>query len=285
MGPKLGLEANAKINLTLDVTGKRPDGYHTICSVFQSVTLCDRLSLSDAPDRELHVLCDRPELSCGWDNTVRRAAEAYFQAAGVRAGVSFFLEKRIPWQAGLGGGSADAAAALRLLNRFFDDRFSDRELLKIGCSVGADVPFCLFGGTALAEGIGEKLTRLPPIPDCRIVICKPSAGIGTREAYEALDRQKRGSKFTGPMLEALGSGGFRQVACSVGNVFEEAFSLPQSRRAKRMMLEAGAAGACMTGTGSAVFGLFERAGQAQLCLEQLAGFFSETYLCRPADSI
>lgn len=279
----LTAEAHAKINLTLDVTGRRDDGYHTLRSVFQSVTLCDRVSLSVTGEGNTLVSCDRPEVPCGESNTVRRAAEAFFARTGIPdVGVAFSIEKRIPWQAGLGGGSADAAAAFRLLNDCFGTGLSAAELCEIGLSVGADVPFCLLGGTMLAQGVGEKLTPLPPLPPCGIVVCKPSAGTGTREAYEALDRSGAApTDFTGPMLSALQSGGFARVAASVGNAFERTAGVPEVAEIVRRLRSAGAAGACMTGTGSAVFGLFADTQTARACAEALSNVYPDVFLCHP----
>ena len=281
--PEFSENACAKINLTLDVTGKRPDGYHTLRSVFQSVTLCDRVSLSDGSKGEIRVASSRPDLPCGRDNTVRRAAEVFFRVVGIRnPGVSFQIEKKIPWQAGLGGGSADAAAALRLLNRYFSTALKDEELSRIGLSVGADVPFCVKNGTALAEGIGERMTPLPPMPGCSVLLCKPDGGIGTKEAYQALDR--RGSfadRYTGPMLEALSGGSLAEIAKRVGNVFEPLTSLPEIPQIKDKMMAFGAAAACMTGTGSAVFGLFEQKERAGACARELSRLFGDVFLCAP----
>ncbi|WP_411677738.1 4-(cytidine 5'-diphospho)-2-C-methyl-D-erythritol kinase [Caproicibacter sp.] len=281
--PDFTENAYAKINLTLDITGKLPNGYHTIRSVFQSITLSDRVSLTETSDGEIHLSGRVKELPCGKENTVYRAAEAFFQATGLKnPGVSFFLEKRIPWQAGLGGGSADAAAALRLLNRTCHTALSEAELSEIGLTVGADVPFCLLNGTALAEGIGEKLTRLPPLPPCRIVVCKPEAGIGTKQAYEALDRS--GIFFdcdTDRMLEALRRGDFSEIAAQTGNAFEKTVPLPEIKKIKRRMLEAGAAAACMSGTGSAVFGLFDRQDREKSCADDLRQIYPNVFVCKP----
>ena len=281
--PALMENAYAKLNLTLDILGKRRDGYHLLRSVFQTVTLCDRLSLTGTADGEIHVASDRPDLPCGEDNTVRRTAEAFFSAAGIRnGGISFSLHKKIPWQAGLGGGSADAAAALRLLNRYFSAGLSDADLSKIGRTVGADVPFCLFGGTALAEETGEKLTRLPSAPDFHVVICKPRAGIETGKAYTAFDRSGVfADHFTGPMLEALRRKVPSEVAKCTGNAFEATVSLPDVGGIKRRMLALGASAACMTGTGSAVYGLFlqKEKKRAYSCACQLAQAYSDVFLC------
>jgi 4-diphosphocytidyl-2-C-methyl-D-erythritol kinase len=275
--------AYAKINLTLDITGKRADGYHTLRSIFQSVTLCDRISLTRLSDGKVHVSSDNPALPCGEENTVYRAAKAFFAATGaVNCGVSFHLEKNIPWQAGLGGGSADAAAALHLLNRCFSTKLSVRELSEIGVTVGADVPFCLLGGTALAEGIGEKLTPLPPLPPCYIVLCKPAMGIETKKAYQAIDRHGFSMDCdTEKMIAQLRHGSLTGIAKHVGNAFEKVMSLPEVSNIKYQMLEFGADGACMTGSGSTVFGLFRQEEQAKICAEQLLNRYPNVFLCRP----
>lgn len=279
----LSAEAHAKINLTLDIVGKRADGYHTIRSVLQSITLCDRLSLRAGRDGEISVACDRPGVPDGEENTVRRAAKAFFAETGIEnPGVSFALEKRIPWQAGLGGGSTDAAAALRLLNEALGAGLGEAELCRIGLSVGADVPFCLIGGTALAEGIGETLTRLPPFPACPVVVCKPAAGSCTREAFEALDRLSCGpTDFTGPMLHALKGGELIRIAACAGNAFEQAIRLPEVGDIRRRMLAAGAAAASMTGSGSAVFGLFGDEEKARRCFSALSENYRDVFLCGP----
>ena len=281
----LSAEAHAKINLTLDVGEKRADGYHAIRSVLQGITLCDRVSLRVGRGSGISVSCDRPEVPCGGENTVRRAAAEFFAKTGIEnPGVSFALEKRIPWQAGLGGGSADAAAALRLLNEALGAGLGEAELCGLGLSAGADVPFCVVGGTALAEGIGEMLTRLPPFPACSVVVCKPAAGSGTREAYEALDRLGGGpTDFTGPMLRALQTGDFSRAAACAGNAFERAVRLPEVGDIERRMLAAGASAARMTGSGSAVFGLFGDEEKARRCSSALSEKYQDVFLCRPFD--
>ncbi|MFU0833488.1 MAG: 4-diphosphocytidyl-2-C-methyl-D-erythritol kinase [Oscillospiraceae bacterium] len=281
--PDLIENAYAKINLTLDITGKRVDGYHTLRSIFQSVTLCDRISLTLLSDGKIHVSSDNPALPCGENNTVYRAAQAFFAATGTaNCGVSFHLEKKIPWQAGLGGGSADAAAALRMLNRCFSAALSEKELSQIGVTIGADVPFCLLGGTALAEGIGEKLTPLPPLPHCHIVLCKPGVGVGTKEAYQEIDRHGFLSGCeTEQMIAQLRRGHLAGVAKYLGNDFEKAIPLPDVLKIKQIMLQAGADGACMTGSGSTVFGLFRQEEQAQICAEHLSSRYTDVFLCEP----
>lgn len=277
------LEAPAKINLTLDVLGKRPDGYHELRSVMQSVSLCDRLSVTVNKTGRVSVFCDRPDVPLGPDNTVYRASRAFFRETGLSGtGVEIALEKRIPSRAGLGGGSADAAAVLRALNRLCGTGLSPQKLAEIGLSSGADIPFCVSGGTALAQGTGERLTALLPLPPCGIVLCKPADGIGTTEAYNALDAAGTApSDATGSMLTALADGDLDRVARSLGNGFEQAATSLETAAIENALLACGAIGACQTGTGSAVFGLFRSVGDAARCRDLLARRYTEVFCCRP----
>lgn len=277
--------AYAKINLTLDLAGRRNDGYHLLHMVMQTVSLCDRVTLEPNFSGEVHVSCGNSELNCGGENTVFRSAAAFFSASGIRAGASFFIEKNIPSQAGLGGGSADAAAALVLLNRAFSVGFSTEKLCKIGLSVGADVPFCLRGGTLLAEGIGEKLSELPPLPECHIVICKPTVGSSTAQAYAELDHAGgKPTYFTDGLLPALKQGNLLAVASACGNVFESVVLIPEIRQIKAEILHNGALGSCMTGSGSAVYGIFSDFRKAEDCASVLSRRFRDVFLTRPVRS-
>lgn len=276
-------EAFAKINLTLDVAGRREDGYHLMHMVMQTVSLSDLLTLDLVPGHEIRICSTNGSLPCGESNTVCRAARAFFSASGIRGrGVSFQIAKRIPWQAGLGGGSADAAAALRLLNRTFETSYSQEELCEIGLSVGADVPFCLTGGTALVQGIGERIEPLPQMPECHIVICKPVQGIATAGAFAQLDASGRGpTDFTGSVLRALKTGGLPEIAAGVGNAFEAVVKNRTVFKLRTALLENGALGACMTGTGSAVFGIFPFEDGARACTRELRGLCREIFVCKP----
>ena len=277
--------AFAKINLTLDLTGRRGDGYHLLRMVMQTVSLCDRLILEPLSAPEIRITCDRPELDCSEENTVARAAAAFFSAVGIHAGASFFIEKNIPSQAGLGGGSADAAAALVLLNRAFGADLRVDRLCEIGLSVGADVPFCLRGGTLLAEGIGEKLSELSPLPECGIVVCKPQTGSNTAEAYALLDQAGgKLSTFTDNLIPCLSQKSLPQIAVACGNVFESVILIPEVRQIKAEMLQNGALGSCMTGSGSAVYGIFSDFRKAENCVSALSRRFQDVFLCRPVRS-
>lgn len=278
------LLAPAKINLSLDILGRRPeDGYHNLRMVMQSISLYDSVSLEPAPKAGMEVCCSEDSVPCNEKNTVVRVANAFFRETGIQhQGLLFRIEKEIPQQAGLGGGSADAAAALKLLNEKYCTGLSLQDLQQIGLHAGADIPFCLQGGTALVEGIGEKVQPLPGMPPCQIVVCRPSAGISTKEAYEAFDRAGiLASQYSEKVLDGLNHGSLKQVAANLGNAFEQV-SLPQEiHTIEHIMLQFGAAGACMTGSGSAVFGLFRELESAKACRTSLGGKYPFAFLCRP----
>lgn len=273
----------AKINLTLDITGRRADGYHLLRMVMQSVSLGDRLTVEEGGPG-IQIRCGRADLPCDESNAAHKAAAAFFAYAGIKPHLEIELEKTIPSQAGLGGGSADAAAVLHALNRMYRTDYPPETLCRIGLKVGADVPFCVVGGTALAEGIGERLTALSPLPRCFLVVCKPPVGVDTGKAYALSDSLGAGGAFTDPMLRAIRSGSLPAVAAALGNDFERVVKLEEVAAVKQEMLAAGALGACMTGSGSAVYGIFEREAAAVACRSALSKKYAETFLCEPVDS-
>ncbi len=278
------LLAPAKINLSLDILGRRPDGYHDLRMVMQSISLYDRVSLESAEKAGIGVCCSEDSVPCNKTNTVVRAANAFVCATGIQPkGLLFRIEKIIPQQAGLGGGSADAAAALKLLNGKYRTGLSLQDLQQIGLQAGADIPFCLQGGTALIEGIGEKVKPLPEMPHCKIVVCRPSVGISTKEAYEAFDHSGiHVSQYSAKIMDGLNNGSLKQVAANLGNVFELTQQVPQEiHKIEQIMLTSGASGACMTGSGSAVFGLFRELESAKACRASLGGKYPFVFLCRP----
>lgn len=282
--------AYAKVNLSLDVVGRRADGYHLLSMVCQTVSLCDTLTFVRKPGAPLSVRVEQaPEIPSGPENLVYRAAERFFAAAGEDdRGVEITIEKHIPAQAGLGGGSADAAAALRGLCRLYGRRLSKETLDSIALAVGADVPFCLCGGTALAEGIGERLTPLKALPRCLFVVVKPPFGVSTKEAYQKIDAAPAAAQpHTPGVLRALQSGSLPALGAQLGNRFSEALSLPQVEALCRRLREAGALGACMTGSGSAVFGLFspDDAERARAAAEVFSAKGCRAFVCTPVERL
>lgn len=276
--------APAKINLSLDITGRRPDGYHTLQMVMQSVSLYDKISVASTTTGTVEVCCNDDKIPCDDGNTVLCATKAFFAKTGIprNNGLRFQINKQIPQQAGLGGGSADAAAALKLLDSVYHTHLTLDQLCDIGLSVGADVPFCLTGGTALVQGIGEKLQQITPMPPCEIVICRPPVGISTKEAYAAFDVKGCSlTHYSRQMLDALSTGNLSKIGNSLGNVFE-VIDVPQDvLDVEKVMLSFGSLGACMTGSGSAVFGLFDNFSKASSCRDYLLRRYSSAFLCRP----
>ena len=278
------VEAPAKINLTLDVVGRRDDGYHLVETVMQAVDLCDRVTVrrTDKPGA-VSLLCDDARVPDGPDNTAVRAAAAFFAACGLpNPGVEIGLRKRIPLQAGLAGGSADAAGTLVALDRLMDTRMTAAELCAVAETVGADVPFCVLGAAAYAEGIGTILTPLPSLPDCAVVIAKPLDGVSTAEAYRLVDRAALTRRpHTGAAVDAVCAGDLAAVAHGLCNVFEDALALPEVAAIGQVMREHGTLGCRMTGSGSAVFGLFDNEEAARRCAAALRRDYDEVFQCRP----
>ena len=276
--------APAKVNLALDILGTRPDGYHDMRMVMQTISLCDTVTVEEtAAGFELRTNGDF--IPAGKKTLEQRAAEAFFEAAGrPMPGLWVTLEKVTPAYAGLGGGSADVAALLRILRDTYAPGLSTEELEHIGFTVGSDMPFCVRGGTALAEGRGEVLMDLPPLPDCWLVLCKPNFGIPTPSLFARVD----GGELTrrpdiGGMRLALEAEDLAGVAARLGNVFEEV--LPEEYHEvftiKDRLLELGALNAAMSGSGPTVFGIFAEQETAQRALELLKQDYQQVYLAVP----
>lgn len=283
MGRPICVYATAKLNLTLDILGRRADGYHLLDMVMQTVSVYDTLLLTPTQTPGVDLLCDRAGIPCGEENTVQRAAHLFYQAAHLpNGGIQIRMLKRIPDQAGMGGGSADAAAVLRAMNRIYDAGFTMDELCALGLKIGADVPFCLRGGTMRAEGIGEVLTPLFPMPQCFFVVCKPSVSVSTAAAFAQADRDGASyPRYTPVTIKALETGELPLIAGSLGNSFSLALPEPQIEELRQALLRMGALGACMTGSGSAVFGIFSERVSAEQCREELRKKYRHVFVCEP----
>lgn len=278
--------AYAKLNLTLDVTAKREDGYHDMVMVMQTVSVTDRIEIAEIGEPGIRVWCNYRYVPTDERNLAVKAAKLFFRETGVEdRGIQIQMEKSIPVGAGMAGGSADAAAVLRGLNRLFGRKFERRGLERLAEEVGSDVPFCIAGGTALARGRGEVLEDLAPMPDCRIVVCKPGFSISTPELFRKLDQVglKRHPDTEG-MLAALQNQDLKALSVRMYNVFEEIDDRRMRSEAeiKSVMLDYGALGAIMTGTGSAVFGVFSDRSMAEKCAEELR---REHRFCRVAEPV
>jgi len=278
-------KAYGKINLYLRITGKREDGYHTLETVFQSVSLCDQVSIIVHRNGGISLRCNRPYIPRDERNIAYKAALAFFDAAGIEnSGLYINIKKVIPVGAGMAGGSTDAAAVLQLLNRAYNEPLSEVELLRLGLTLGADVPFCMQGGAALATGIGEELSPLPPVPDCHIVICKPSVSVSTKAAYQLVDEAGEGiTAPLGDITAAMERRDLRRIADSMANDFEAPIAAvhPEITQIRQALLQTGAIGAMMTGSGSAVFGLFGRMQPAAAAAAKLKKEYRDVYIARP----
>ena len=278
------IQAFAKLNLTLDILGKREDGYHDLRMVMQSITLADTLTLEENRGEGLRVSANLRFLPTGEKNLAAAAALRFWEALGREPeDLDIRIEKRIPVCAGMAGGSSDAAAVLRALNQRVGDPFSPKELARLGERVGSDVPYCVLGGTALAEGRGEVLTPLPPLPRCWVVACKPDFPISTPELFAQADRVKlRRRPDTAGLVAALEAGDLGGVARRMYNVFEDVLPARLYTRVaeiKNILIQCGALGANMSGSGPTAFGLFDRLEAAQEARACLAQRYRDTFLC------
>ena len=279
-------KAYAKLNISLDVTARRDDGYHDMLMIMQTVSLCDELTITPERDGLVHALTSLPYVPGDRRNLAVRAALKFLELVGdEERGMKIAMRKSIPVGAGMAGGSADAAAVLRALNRAYGAPLTTEELCAASETVGSDVAFCLRGGTALASGRGEILQPLPPLPPCCFVICKPDFSISTPELFQKLD----GAKLcchpdTEGLLAALKAQDLDALCRRMYNVFEDVPDrrMRTIRAAKGALLDCGALGALMTGTGSAVFGVFRDRKTADTARAALAG---EYRFCCTAEAV
>jgi len=269
----LGLKAYGKINLGLDVLRKREDGYHEVRMIMQTVGIFDRIDLSRKPSPGIQVETNLHYLPTNENNLVYKAAKLLMEEFGIRDGVSIRLNKFIPVAAGMAGGSSDAAAVLFGVNKMFQLGLTTQELMERGVKIGADVPYCVMRGTALSEGIGEILTPLPPMPQCQVLIAKPSVNVSTRFVYEHLhanDLRPEQHPDIDAIIDGIRKKDVYRIANHLGNVLETVTvkEYPVIQTLKCQMLEYGAIGSLMSGSGPTVFGLFTNPKAAQYAYEE-----------------
>ena len=277
--------APAKLNLSLDVLGKREDGYHEIKMVMQSVSLADEVTITVEPGEGIALRTDLGFLPVDGRNLAVAAALRLQEAVGGSWGrVSIALKKQVPVCAGMAGGSSDAAAVLRGLNQLLELGLTPQALAEIGERVGSDVPYCVLGGTALAQGRGERITPLPALPSCHVVLAKPEFPVSTPELFGQIDaKQPKCRPDTAGLIKALEEGDLPGVARRLFNVFEEVLPPRKRMRVEELkgeLLRCGALGAGMSGTGPTVFGLFPAADPAQAAGEELKKLCSEVHVCQ-----
>lgn len=274
--------AAAKINLMLDIISTLPNGYHSLFMIMQSVSLFDKITVEKTGEGGIVLSSNEPKIPCDETNIAHKAAVAFFDYNNIQdRNVSVHIEKNIPFAAGLAGGSADGAGVIAALNDIYKTNLSEIELCRIGVKVGADVPFCLTGGTRLAQNIGEVLSPLPDLKECYIVLAKPDAGVATGPAYAEFDKHGVRHLDTSSMLFAAANGDFEGICAKTGNVFEQLIEVPQRVPIKTVMYDNNTLCACMSGSGPTVFGIFEKEEDARNAYGQLKKDYKQVYICQP----
>ena len=283
---KVTRKAYAKINLGLDVTGKRADGYHLVRMIMQTVDLYDVLSFSKREDGQIHIMTQSQGIPTDQHNLIWKVCALLTEQYKITDGVDITLEKNIPVAAGMAGGSTDAAAAFLGMNELFHMGLTRQQMCEQGVKLGADIPYCIMGGTALSEGIGEILTPLPDMPDCQILIAKPAIGVSTRWVYTELDNSEISVH---PDIDGIRQAIERQdlqgIQVRLGNVLESVTTAKYTiiRQIEKLMKENGAGGAMMSGSGPTVFGIYDdrAAAQKSYAVLEKSGLCPELYLSAP----
>jgi 4-diphosphocytidyl-2-C-methyl-D-erythritol kinase len=279
---KLMEKAPAKINLALDVLFKRPDGYHEVEMVMTTVDLADRIELKEIGSGDIQIVSHNRFVPDDNRNLAYQAAALLKKRYQINNGVSISIEKNIPVAAGLAGGSSDAAATLRGLNRLWNLGLSLDELAEIGAEIGSDVSFCVYGGTALAKGRGEKVTHLPVPPKCWVILAKPTIGVSTADVYKRLTLEHADHPNVNEMISAINHNNYTQLCGNLGNILEQVtLSLyPEVANIKEQMKTFGADAVLMSGSGPTVFGLVEHDSRMQRIYNGLRGFCHQVYAVR-----
>ncbi|MBQ7740747.1 MAG: 4-(cytidine 5'-diphospho)-2-C-methyl-D-erythritol kinase [Eubacterium sp.] len=279
---KIKVKAYAKINLLLDICAKRSDGAHDLCMIMQSVGIYDTVTV-ERKGRNITISSNISDIPLDEKNIAHKAAIAFLKANKIRSrGIHIHLEKNIPHQAGLAGGSADGAAVIVALNKLFDCNLNEDELCKIGIKVGADVPFCIKGGTLLAQGKGEILSSVKPLRKCFIVLAKPDFGVNTGEAFRAFDEN---GKVHSPdclgMLKAVYYRDLFEISSKMENVFEQFIEVPNRIYIKEIMRNNGALGVCMSGSGPTIFGIYDSKEAAESTAAELKEYAKDIFVTTP----
>ncbi len=279
---KLLVKAPAKINLSLDVLRKREDGYHDVRMIMTTIDLADRLELTELAENRIEIVSHNRYVPDDQRNLAYQAAKLIKERYGVQKGVSIVIEKTIPVAAGLAGGSSDAAATLRGLNKLWKLGLSAEELAKIGAEIGSDVSFCVYGGTAIATGRGEQIEHIPAPPPCWVILAKPQIGVSTADVYRNLKADHVAHPDVDKMIQSIEQGDYEGICSSVGNVLEEVtFSMhPEVEHIKEQMKRFGADAVLMSGSGPTVFGIVRHDSRMHRIYNGLKGFCEQVYAVR-----
>lgn len=279
---KITVRAYAKINLMLDILSRLENGYHDLFMIMQSVGLYDDITVITDSSEGISISCNVEEIPCNEKNIAYTAAEAFFNATNTEnCGINVHIEKRIPHAAGLAGGSADGAAVIVALDKLFGTNLKEKELIEIGAKVGADVPFCILGGTMLAQYTGTVLSHLPNLSEKYIIIVKPEQDVSTAKAYAAFDSAERVRHLdTKNMMMAVINDDWKTISEKVANVFEQFIEVTDRAVIKGIMRKHDCLCACMSGSGPSIFGVFDCAVKAEACLGELKKDFPDSFLCK-----
>ncbi len=277
------VNAYAKINLMLDIVCQRTDGYHDLFMIMQSIGLYDTVTVSETKSKKITITCNIDDIPLDEKNIAYKAADAFFKTTKIKnKGINIDLVKRIPHQAGLAGGSADGAGVLVALNKLMGANLSDDELCNIGVKIGADVPFCIKGGTLLAQGIGDVLNKVKPLRQCFVLIAKPDYGVNTGKAYSRFDTcGKVHTPDKMGMLYAMQSRDLKEICLKMENVFEQFIEVPNKVDIKNVMRDEGALGVCMSGSGPTVFGIFDDKEKAGAAAGKLKDYAKDIAVTKP----
>lgn len=278
---KINLKTYAKINLFLDILAILDNGYHSLFMLMQGIDLYDELTV-EYIEKGIEITCTNSSLPCDSSNICYKAAQKFFESCGIKNGCRIHLNKRIPLAAGLAGGSSNAAGVIYALNKIYKKNLSREDLTCIALKVGADVPFCLFGGTKIAINMGDVLADIPPINNCFIVLAKPDIGVSTALAYKAFDeceyvRHPDSTK----LLYYAAAGDFNGICDAAGNVFEQFIEVGERVEIKSIMRKNNAKLALMSGSGPTVYGVFNNKKDAEACMTELKSVVNDVFICEP----
>jgi 4-diphosphocytidyl-2-C-methyl-D-erythritol kinase len=282
---KVKINAYAKINLLLDIVATRTDGYHDLFMIMQSVGVYDTVTVEDTNDGKITISCNIDDIPLDEKNIAHKAAKAFFDSNSIKnKGIHIDIVKRIPHAAGLAGGSADGAGVIVALNKLYNTNLSDDALCAIGAKIGADVPFCITGGTLLAQGIGDVLNKVKPLRKCHIVLAKPDFGVNTGFAYKQFDVSgKVHTPDNFGMLLAMQSRDLNSICAKMENVFEQFIEVPNRIYMKEIMRNNGAMGVCMSGSGPTIFGIFDNKENANRSALELKKYAKDICVCTPVN--
>lgn len=283
---KATVKAYAKINLMLDILSTLPNGYHDLFMIMQSVGLYDTVTVEKTNTNKIEISCNVDDIPCDERNIAYKAAVAFFEGTVYEnSGIKIYIEKRIPHAAGLAGGSADGAAVIVALNKLFNAKLKDKDIIRISAAVGSDVPFCALGGTMMAQYTGTVLSYMPDLPEKYVVIVKPDQDVSTGKAYAAFDTADRVRHLdTKGMLQCTVNGDWKGISEKVGNVFEQFIEVADRAVIKAAMRYNGCICCCMSGSGPSIFGIFDDKKNAENCLNELKASYKNTYLCTTVKS-